>query len=141
MSVLQRYIPKKTRVIMIVLGTGMTKISFTKAQWNKFGSLGVVDPAHGSPLINIFFHATESALSSAFEEQINKDLFVFNKSLVSTTKKKDLPSQDIDDASPENIAKLKKFTAEIIEENKDQIDKLCAILVRHHKKNNKNRSL
>lgn len=137
MSVLRRYIPQKTKIVMVVLGTGMTKISFTKDQWNKFGSLGVIDPTHGSPLINIFFHATESALSSAFEEHIDDNLFILNKSLVSKTKKSKLPSQDIDDTSPENIKKLKEFTIQIIKENEKQIDTLCNILVKHHKRRKK----
>ncbi len=137
MSVLQRYLPPKTKVIMIVLGTGMTQISFTKDQWNKFGSLGVVDPVHGLPLINIFFHAAESALSSAFEEKIGDNVFIFNKSLVPTAKNHDLPEQDIDDASPDNIRRMKKFTAELLEEHEDQLDELCKILVKHHEKTRK----
>jgi predicted acylesterase/phospholipase RssA len=137
MSVLDRYLPQKTKVIMVVLGTGMTQISFTKNQWNKFGALGVVDPAHGSPLINIFFHATESALSSTFEEKTHDNLYIFNKSLVPTTKKHSLPSQDIDDARPENIKRLKDFTNEIIKEQADQLDELCTLLVKHHKTKNK----
>jgi hypothetical protein len=44
---------------MIVLGTGYTNRSIKRDQWNRYGALGVVDPANDLPLINILFNASE----------------------------------------------------------------------------------
>ncbi len=137
LSLLRPSLPKKTKMIMVVLGTGITKISFTKKQWNKFGSLGVVDPANDLPLINIFFHAAESALNPVLEKELGNDLYVFNKSLIPDHKKEDLPSQEIDDASPENIKRMKKFTDDLLEENKEQFEALCDLLVKNYKEKQK----
>ena len=150
MSLLRRHVPKNTKIIMVVLGTGMSKISYTKDEWNRFGSLGVVDPANNMPLINIFFNASESALASAFEEELGDGLYVFNKSLTPPNSSKlskkqarkareelNLPDQNLDDASPENIERLKTFTETIIQENQEQFDHLCDFLVDNHKKRSK----
>src|SRR5690606_33738988 len=57
------------KVIMIGLGTGYTNRSIKKEDWNRFGALGVVDPVNDLPLINIFFHASESALWDSFASE------------------------------------------------------------------------
>ncbi len=141
MSLLRYHIPQKTKFIMIVLGTGITKLSFSKEQWNNYGSLGIVDPANDLPLINIFFHAAESALSPAFEEEIDGNLFVFNKSLIpNESNAHKIPSQNIDDARPENIKRLKQFTEELLKEHEDQLNDLCDLLVKNYRQKEKAKS-
>lgn len=126
MGGIRHHIPEGKRLIMIVLGTGYTNRSIKKEDWNRYGSLGVVDPVNDLPLINIFFHASESALMDAFESEMRGNLFTFNKSLVSSP---DAPSEEIDDASPANLEKMGRFADEIIEENKGQFDAVCELLV------------
>ena len=118
-------------VIMLGFGTGYTNKSIKRDDWNRFGSLGVVDPVNDLPLINIFFHATESALIDTFEEEMKGNLFLFNKSLVSE-RGMDAPSIQIDDGSPANMKKLKDFADAIIEENRGRYQSVCDLLVRHH---------
>jgi len=118
-------------VIMLGFGTGYTNKSIKKEDWNRFGSLGVVDPVNDLPLINIFFHATESALLDTFEEEMKGNLFLFNKSLVSD-RDANCPSIQIDDGSPENMKKLRDFADAIIEENRGRYQQVCDLLVRHH---------
>ncbi len=118
-------------VIMIGLGTGFTNKSIKKEEWNRFGSLGVVDPVNDLPLINIFFHATESALLDTFEEEMKGNLFLFNKSLT-VDRDAAFPSMQIDDGSPENMKNLKDFADAIIEENRGRYQSVCDLLVRHH---------
>lgn len=128
---LQPHLLPGQEVVMLALGTGFTNRSIKKDEWNKYGSLGVVDPANDLPLINIFFHATESALLDVFEEKMNGNLFLFNKSLVSG-RQSDWPSVQIDDGSPGNMKKLKDFANSIIEDNRSRYEEMCALLVRHH---------
>ncbi len=118
-------------VIMIGLGTGYTNRSIKKDEWNRYGSLGVVDPVNDLPLINIFFHASESALLDAFEDEMNGNLYLFNKSLISD-RGSETPSVQIDDGSPANMKRLRDFADGIIEENRGQYERVCQLLVSHY---------
>lgn len=64
----------------------------------------------------------------SFTEDLGRDLFVFNKSILPEDGGKDLPSTQIDDARPENMKRLKNFSEELMEENKGQLDDICHIL-------------
>lgn len=137
LGAIRRHIPEDANLIMIILGTGYTNRSVKKEDWNSFGSLGVVDPVNDLPLINIFFHASESALMQSFAEEMGNNLFVFNKSMITGLGDPNAPSTQIDDASPENVKKLIHFADSIVEENQKKLDTLCDLLVaaRDQKKN------
>ena len=92
---------------MIGLGTGYANRTITKDKWNKYGSLGVVDPVNDLPLINIFFHASESALSHSFVHELGDDLYMFNKTILDGSP--ETPNIEIDDGSPENLKKPPSF--------------------------------
>lgn len=128
----RQHIPDDTRTIMIVLGTGYTLRSIKKEDWNRYGGLGVVDPVNDLPLINILFHASESALVEGMMQELGSDLFVFNKSIISRPGKSQMPNTQIDDASPENLKKLRFFAEEIMEENQKHFDRLCHLLVSNY---------
>ena len=114
---IRQHVPDDTRVIMIALGTGHTARSFKHDEWNSYGGLGVVDPVNDLPLINIMFHAPETALIESFKQELGDDFYVFNKSLI-TGDDAGMPSTQIDDASPENLTKIERFFEETLEENK-----------------------
>lgn len=118
-------------VIMIALGTGYTNRSIKKDEWNRFGSLGVVDPVNDLPLINIFFHASESALLDTFRDEMKGNLHIFNKSLVSG-RQMDWPSIQIDDGSSKNMKRLKDFADGIVEDNRGEYEKICDLLVNNY---------
>lgn len=130
MGALRQHLKPGQKLIMIVLGTGYTNRSIKRDDWNRFGSLGVVDPVNDLPLINIFFHASESALMDSFATEMGGNLHVLNKSLISN-RKPGWPSTQIDDGSPENLKRLRDFADVIMEENKSGFDKICDILVRN----------
>lgn len=131
MGALRPHLPPDRDLIMIVLGTGHSNRAIEKEQWNRYGSLGVVDPSNDMPLINIFFYASETALLDSFEDEMQGRLYVFNKSLVSGPYMNDFPSTDIDDASPENLRRLKNFFEMTLEENRKPFDDMCQLLVRN----------
>lgn len=128
------HVPKDQELTMLVFGTGYTSKSLTKEEWNQFGALGVVDPVNDYPLINIFFHASESALMQAFAEELgDNNLHIFNKSIYDDANLDgSLPAVQIDDASPENLRRLKNFAMAIIEENEHKMDHVCDMLVRNY---------
>ncbi|NCO02909.1 MAG: phospholipase [Alphaproteobacteria bacterium] len=126
---LRKQLDPHQKLVMIGLGTGHANRSITKDKWNKYGSLGVVDPVNDLPLINIFFHASESALSHSFVTELGDDLYMFNKTILDRSP--DTPNIEIDDGSPENLRKLRDFAESIMEENESQLDHVCDILVRN----------
>lgn len=126
---LRQHIQPDEKVIMILVGTGYTGRSYKKDEWNRFGGLGVVDPRNDLPLINILFQAPEAALMEGFAQDMGDNLFVFNKSLrVDGKGSAEAPAIQIDDARPENLAKMEGFANTIIEENQKRFDELCHIL-------------
>lgn len=129
---LQKQLDPNQKLVMIGLGTGYTNRSIKKDKWNKYGSLGVVDPVNDLPLINIFFHASESALSHSFVHELGDDLHMFNKTILDGDPNN--PSIQIDDGSPENLKKLRHFAEAIVEENMAEFDYVCDLLVRNRDK-------
>lgn len=127
---LQRQIDPHQKIVMIALGTGYTNRKIEKEKWNRYGSLGVVDPVNDLPLINIFFHASESALSHSFVHDMGDDLYMFNRTILDEDP--ETPSFRIDDGSPENLKKMRNFASSLIEEHQDQMDQVCDILVRNY---------
>ncbi len=128
---LRQHLAPGTRLIMIVLGTGHTARSIKREDWDRYGGLGVVDPVNDLPLINILFHASETALMESFSQEMGDDVFVFNKSLVIDEDHPDSPSVDIDDASADNIKNLYHFFEETLSENKGAFDTICNMLVQN----------
>ena len=136
MGAIRQHLPANTDLTMIILGTGFINRSYRREDWNRYGSLGVVDPVNDLPLINILFHATESALLESFTDELDNNLYVLNKSLL-TANPEIAPSEAIDDASPDNIRRMKRFADAIIEENADSFDRICDILVRNYEQGTK----
>lgn len=128
----RQHLPEDANVIMVMIGTGYTLRSINKDKWNSYGGLGVVDPVNELPLINILFHAPESALVESFTQEMNGDLHIFNKSLVGIQDTPGAPTLQIDDASAENLSALKNFAGSIVEENQAQFDALCDVLVSNY---------
>lgn len=128
---IKRHTPPDHQVVLIVLGTGYTNFSVKREDWNRYGALGIVDPVNDLPLINIFFHASESALIDAFAQDMGENLFVFNRSMLNCEGDA-CPNTQIDDASPENLKALSAFAQSIIEQNETRFDALCRFLVKHY---------
>jgi hypothetical protein len=126
---IKHHVPEGAQPVMLCLGTGIPNRPIHKDEWNRFGALGVVDPANDLPLINIFFHATESAMMESFGQELGKNLYIFNRSLLADIPGEVLPSVDIDNATPENMARMARFAQILIEENKTQFDAACHLLV------------
>jgi len=129
LGAIRRHVPPGTKLIMIILGTGYTNRSVKKEDWNRYGALGVVDPVNDLPLINIFFHASETALMDGFAEEMGDNLYIFNKSMIPGLGDPNSPSTQIDDASPDNLKKLEGFAGQIMEENAALLDAVCHLLV------------
>lgn len=137
MGALRQHVPADRQLILIVIGTGYVNRSIPKSDWNRYGSIGVVDPDNDMPLINIFFHASETALYESFAEEMANHTYLFNKNMVSGQYLRDFPSTDIDDASPENLHRLKNFFEMTLEENRRKFEDICQLLVQNYDRQQK----
>lgn len=131
MGALRQYLPEDLDIIMIALGTGRINKKVTKSDWDKYGALGVVDPANDFPLINIFFHASETALLDTFTQEIQDRLFILNKSLVHGENRAEFPSTELDNGDPKNIKRMKNFAKMIIEEQEESLNTICDLLIKN----------
>jgi patatin-like phospholipase/acyl hydrolase len=129
---LRKQLDPHQKLSMICLGTGYTNRTISREKWNKYGSLGVVDPVNDLPLINIFFHASESALSHSLIHELGDDLHMFNRSIIAEDP--ETPNVRFDDGSPENFKKMRHFAASIIEEKEDHLEDVCEMLVANRDK-------
>lgn len=132
---MRQHLPEDTEFMMLSLGTGQTNKSIKKEDWNRHGSLGYVDPVNDLPLINIFFHAPESALFESFADELEDNYYSLNKSLIFGREDKEWPGVEIDNGDPENLKKMKNFALAIIEDNADKFDDICHALVQNRDKN------
>lgn len=128
LGAIRQHVPLDHKLSMIVLGTGYTNRSIKREEWNRYGALGVVDPVNDLPLINILFNASESALMDSFESEMGGNLLALNRSLFIGDKDTN-PNPQIDDASPENLRRLRSFVESLLEENKSKLDDICHLLV------------
>lgn len=126
---IRQHLEEDTELVMIALGTGQTNKSITKEDWNSYGSLGYVDPVNDLPLINIFFHAPESALIESFEDELGDNFYNFNKSLIYGRENREWPDTNIDNGEPTNLKKMYNFAMEMIEEQGKKFDAVCDALV------------
>lgn len=125
----RRHIPEGHEFTMIGLGTGVANRPIVKDQWDQYGALGVVDPSNDLPLINIFFQASETALIESFSEDLGDNLYILNKSLFSKNLNDPLyPATSIDDATPDNLERMKNFAYLIMEAYEKEMDALCHTL-------------
>lgn len=132
MGALRQHLPLDREFILIAFGTGNYNRAYCQADWNRYGSIGVVDPNNDMPLINIFFNAPESALNDSLRQELGHNLYMFNKSLSYGPFKTDYPSASIDDASPENIRRLHNFFEMTLEENRKSFNDVCQLLVKNY---------
>lgn len=129
------HLPTNSDVTVVMLGTGNVLRSFSQKEWNSYGGLGIVDPVNDTPLINIMLHASETALTEAFDEYIDGNGYVFNKSLIGL---KNGPDLELDNAEAENLKRMRNFAFELMEENADKLDEVCHKLVKHYEKEQQN---
>lgn len=134
---ISQHIRADENVVMITLGTGITRRTIRKEDWNSYGGLGVVDPVNDLPLINILFQAPETALIDSFKTEMGNNLYEFNKSIIGAMGLASTPSLSIDDGSPENFRRMRLFAEEIMEENARQMDQVCHILVKNYTQKSK----
>ncbi len=103
---------------VLSIGTGQTERPIPFSEAKNWGALGWLSPSNGTPIISVFMHGQASTASYQAEKILNEDqqrYFRINGKLSQG-------NDELDDASPANIAKLKLDAQDIIKENSKTLD-------------------
>lgn len=114
-----RIFPEERDFLLVSLGTGkLTRaISFEQAaDWGKL--------QWASPLIDCIFDGVADAADYQMRKILDASYFRFQGPLTHA-------SDDLDNASPENIAALKADARELVRCHDREIDRACAVLKKH----------
>lgn len=112
--------PKATRFLIVSLGTGETQreIPYDKAKdWGLAG--------WARPLLYILFDGVSDVADYHMQQMFSiRDYFRFQIDINNDMNNQHAPNDDMDDASPENIAKLEAVASSLIKNEKEKMNRL-----------------
>ena len=106
---------------ILSLGTGENTRGFAYADARNWGALGWIDPARGAPIVSILMQGQSSTTSYQMKR-------LFGPRYLRLDCKLDDASDDLDDASPANLAGLRREAEKIISESSAELDAFIALL-------------
>jgi len=112
----RRLFPEETAFLIVSLGTGqLTRpIPFEEAKdWGKV--------QWALPILSVVFDGVSAAVDYQLRQILGEQFFRFQTTL-------DTANDDMDDASPANLAALKCEASRIIETQRAEIDRVCQLL-------------
>lgn len=112
----RRLFPNEKDFVVVSLGTGQLtrRIPFDDAkEWGKV--------QWALPILSVVFDGVSDAVDYQLRQILDERFFRFQTTL-------DTANDDMDDASPANLAALKLEANRIIEAQKDDLDKVCQLL-------------
>jgi uncharacterized protein len=110
-------------VMVVSLGTGSNPIRIDAAAAMHWGDL-----SWAVPIISIFQDGSAQTVAFETEELIDDYHWRFDVSLTTKTPQGEVVNSAIDDASPENIKALVNKAKQLIEDERDRIDKVAKVL-------------
>lgn len=106
---------------MVSLGTGQSGHGFNLEDVQGWGQLGWVNPANNVPILSVMMDGQSRASEHHMQLLLGARYHRIEAAL-------DGPNPAMDDASPENIARLDDFATRLIAERSGEIDRICAML-------------
>ena len=121
--------PNARRFLIVSVGTGTTKRPIPYERAKKFGMLDWV-----RPVLDIQGDALEEGVDFALKRQLRReDYFRFQTHLDKFPDRSDGPSDNLDDASEENIERLQRRALEMIDSEREMLHRLVRRLTRNEK--------
>jgi hypothetical protein len=112
--------PKATRFLILSLGTGETQ---REIPYDKARHWGLLEWAR--PLLYILFDGVSDVADYHMKQMFSaRDYFRFQIDISSDLSDQMAPNDDMDDATPENIAKLEAAAKTILKDEKDAFNRL-----------------
>jgi predicted acylesterase/phospholipase RssA len=112
--------PKKSRFLIVSLGTGETQREIPYKEAKDWGLVG-----WARPLLYVIFDGVTDAVHYQMNQEFNnRDYFRFQIDLSNDFDDVNAPNDDMDDARPENIQKLEGVAEELIRRERKNLDRL-----------------
>ncbi len=119
--------PPDADIVVVHLGTGNVENSLSPEEFNKLGPLGLISKSNGSILLSLVVNMTVLDVANDVREEIG-DHFISFDGVIDPEENPDDPAVEMDDASDKNLKTLIGFAEKIMEDNRDNLDRLCTIL-------------
>jgi patatin-like phospholipase/acyl hydrolase len=114
--------PERRHFIVLSLGTGATNRRFTHEEIRKWGYLDWVSPVHGVPLTSMMWDSQSEVVTHQLELLPEVDVYRINASLEHV-------SEEMDDATPKNLSRIRDKAAEIIDGHDATLEKVARLRV------------
>ncbi len=122
------------RFIIVSIGTGRSSRKFSLEKISKWGYIDWVSPLHGVPMLSFMNDGQSEATAHTLKNLPRIDYYRFNADLTDV-------SEDMDDASPDNMKQIEKMARRMIRENSAELHRLAKVLFytsnRRHRKRKK----
>ena len=103
-------------IVMLSLGTGNANRPYSHAEVRNWGALSWINPARGAPIISVLMHGQASTVSYQMQSLFGDRYFRISGPLDRAA------SDDMDDATPENLASLRRVAEGYIEKHSAKLD-------------------
>lgn len=127
MTQAQKLAPADAEIVIVHVGTGNSINSVSPEEFNAMGTLGLISPANGSILLSLIVDMGMIDVQNDMKDEIGERFFSFDGE-IDLEENADSPSISLDDARPENLKRLEKLAEKIIQNNDDDIGRLCSVL-------------
>lgn len=114
--------PERRQFIVLSLGTGITNRRFTYEEIRKWGYLDWVSPVHGVPLTSMMQDSQSEVVTHQLQLLPEVDVYRINAPLEQV-------SEEMDDATPKNLGRMRDKAEEIIERADATLEKVARLLV------------
>lgn len=114
--------PGRRQFIVLSLGTGITNRRFAYEEIRKWGYLDWVSPVHGVPLTSMMWDSQSEVVTHQLQLLPEVDVYRINAPLEQV-------SEEMDDATPKNLSRIRDKAAEIIEREDATLEKVARLLV------------
>ena len=124
----QKEKPKDAELFVISLGTGSATRPFPYERAKRWGGIGWISPNNDVPVISVAMDGQTSLVDQNMELRLGDQYIRFDAHLRDTKDPKMSPNDAFDDASPENMVKIRHLADQIIADNGTKIDRVVEVL-------------
>lgn len=118
----RKIFPRARRYVIVSLGTGRAEHRFSYERIKDWGYLDWVSPRNGVPLFSLSSEGQSTAVVHQLSRIPDVEFYRLNGPL------SDGASESMDNAAPDNIARLTAAAMDVVSDNEELIKRLCARL-------------
>lgn len=113
--------PRAKEFVILSIGTGTNSKGYSFNDLQDWGYVEWLNPLKGAPLIRIMLKGQSECVNNQLQNLPGVKLFRINGNLNGC-------SEDLDDASEQNLQKLQELAGSIIKKRDEELDLICKVL-------------